>query len=66
MALRDAVAKMTLDVLVYTDVEAQRMVVINGRQYLLGQHVDGLYLLEAITPEGAVLAYQGERALLRP
>lgn len=64
-ALQDAMAKMTLDVFVYTNVKADRLVVINGRRYMEGQYVDGLYLLEEITPQGAVLSYQGERALLR-
>jgi hypothetical protein len=65
-ALQDAMAKMTLDVLVYTNVKTDRLVVINGRRYVEGQYVDGLYLLEEITPQGVVLSYQGERALLRP
>lgn len=64
--LREAMAKMTLDVFVYTAVKADRMVVINGRRYVEGQYVDGLYMLEDITSEGVVLSYQGERALLRP
>jgi general secretion pathway protein B len=64
--LRTALGKMTLDVFVYTDVEADRMVVINGRRYIKGQHVDGHYLIENITPEGVVLSYQGEQAVLRP
>ncbi len=64
--LGDGMAKMKLDILVYTDVPADRMVIINGQKYVVGQHVDGLYLLEAITREGAVLSYQGERAVLPP
>ncbi len=64
--LREAIAKMTLDVFVYTAAKADRMVVINGRRYVQGQYVDGLYLLEDINPEGVILSYQGERALLRP
>jgi hypothetical protein len=64
--LREAMAKMTLDVFVYTGVKADRMVVINGRRYVEGQYIDELYLLEDITPEGPVLSYQGEHAILRP
>ncbi len=64
--LRDALPRMTLDVFVYTDVEAERMAIINGRRYVKGQSVDGLYLVEAIIPEGVVLSYQGEQAILRP
>ena len=65
-ALPDAMAKMTLDVFVYADSEADRMVTINGRRYMKGQLVDGRYLVEDITPEGVLLSFQGERALLRP
>ncbi len=65
-ALREAVAKMTLDVFVYTDVEADRMAVINGRRYVTGQLVDGHYLVESINRDGVVLTYRDERAVLRP
>jgi hypothetical protein len=64
--LREASAKLTLDVFVYTDAEADRMVVIAGKRYVKGQFVEGLYLLEDITPEGAVLSSRGERIVLRP
>lgn len=64
--LRDAIPKMTLNVFVYTDAEADRMVMINGRRYVKGQQVDGHYLVEEITPEGVLLSFEGERALLRP
>jgi hypothetical protein len=64
--LREALSKMTLDVFVYTDVEADRMAVINGRRYFKGQLVDGLYLVESINPNGVMLQYRDERALLRP
>ena len=57
---------MTLDVFVYTDAEADRMAVINGRRYIKGQLVDGHYLVESISPEGVVLRYNDERAVLRP
>lgn len=65
-SLQAAVGRMTLDVFVYTNVEADRMVVINGRRYVQGQLIEGVYLLEAIVPDGVVLSYQGERAVLRP
>ncbi len=64
--LREALSKMTLDVFVYTDVEADRMAVINGRRYVKGQLVDGLYLVDAINPDGVVLKYRDEQAVLRP
>jgi general secretion pathway protein B len=64
--LRDAMAKMRLDLFVYSDVKADRMVVISGGKYVEGELVDGLYLLEGITREGAILTYQGERGVLHP
>jgi hypothetical protein len=64
--LHDAIGKMKLDILVYTDVPADRMVIISGQKYVVGPLVDGLYLLEGITREGAILSYLGERALLQP
>jgi len=57
---------MNLSVLLYSDTPADRIVFINGRKYGEGDHIDGKYLIESITLEGAVLSYQGERAVLRP
>jgi general secretion pathway protein B len=65
-ALGAAIPKMILNVLVYADAEADRVVMINGQQYVKGQRVDGHYLVEEITPEGVLLSFEGERALLRP
>jgi general secretion pathway protein B len=62
----EAMAMMNLSLLLYSDVPAERIVFINGRKYVEGDHIDGKYLLESITLEGAVLSYQGERAILRP
>jgi hypothetical protein len=42
------------------------MVLINGRKYVEGDHIDGKYLIESITLEGAVLSYQGDQGVLRP
>ena len=65
-SLQDALARMTLDMLVYTDVEADRMVTINGRKYVKGDAVEGRYLVEEITREGVTLSYHGEKAVIRP
>jgi general secretion pathway protein B len=64
--LREASSKLSLDVFVYTDVEADRMVIISGKRYIKGQLVEGLFLLEDITPDGAVLSLRDERIVLRP
>jgi hypothetical protein len=57
---------LTLDVLVYADTPAQRLVFISGKRYGEGDQVEGKFLVEAITAEGAILAHAGERLLLRP
>lgn len=59
-------AKMRLDTFVYTDVPADRLVIINGQKYVEGDQVDGLYRIESITREGALLSYKDEKILLRP
>ncbi|MBN2337278.1 MAG: general secretion pathway protein GspB [Acidobacteria bacterium] len=64
--LRDAVAGMTLSVHMYSEQPEDRMVFINGRRYVEGELVDRRYLLESITPEGAVLRLGGEREIVRP
>jgi general secretion pathway protein B len=65
-SLREAMAKMTMTIHMYSEDKSERMVFINDRKYLEGDYVEGNYLLQSITQEGAVLSYQGERALLRP
>jgi general secretion pathway protein B len=65
-ALKEVLNKMTLSILLYDEEKAGRMVFINGTKYVEGDLVESTYLLENITLEGAVLSYQGERALLRP
>jgi hypothetical protein len=59
-------ARLTLDVLVYSEVPAERLVFINGRKYIEGQTVDGEAVLEQITPAGVVLRHQGRQYLLQP
>jgi len=66
MPLQEAISKMTVSLLLYAEAEADRSVWINGRKYVKGNYVDGLYLIESINADGVVLSYQGERATLRP
>jgi general secretion pathway protein B len=61
-----ALPRLTLDVLVYSDIPAERLVFINGRKYVEGQMLDGDAVVEQITPEGATLRYQGKQFVLRP
>lgn len=64
--LQEALSRMTLDVLVYSEHAPERFVFISGRKYVEGQRIDGRFLLEAITEEGAVLSHEGQRQLLSP
>ncbi len=61
-----APARFTLDVLVYSDAPAERLVFINGRKYVEGQAVDGETVVEQITPDGAVLRNAERRIVLSP
>ena len=62
----DAQGRLALDVLVYSEVPAERLVFINGRKYVEGQAVDSDTVIQQITPEGAVLLQQGRQIVLRP
>ena len=61
-----ALPRLTLDVLVYSDVPVERLVFINGRKYVEGQTLDGDAVVEQITPDGAILRHQGKQLVLRP
>lgn len=64
--IQQAVARMTLTLLVFEDAEADRRVFINGKKYVTGDLIEGKYLIERITLEGATLSYNGTKVLLRP
>jgi general secretion pathway protein B len=61
-----ALPRLTLDVLVYSDIPAERLVFISGRKYVEGQTLDGDAVVEQITPDGAILRHQGKHFVLRP
>lgn len=63
--VQEALAKMTLNVLVYSEDAAERWVFIAGHRYVEGERVDGRFLVQEIRPEGVLLSRQGEQALLR-
>ena len=52
--------KLKVQVVVYSDVPAQRMVFIDGRRYAEGDKVDAETVVERITPEGAVVTRRGQ------
>jgi len=64
--LLKAVAALKLTMLLHSEAAAERLALINGRKYLEGQKIDGTVLVEAITPKGVMLSYEGERYLLTP
>jgi general secretion pathway protein B len=64
--LLKAVAALKLTMLLHSGAAAERLALINGRKYLEGQKIDGTVLVEAITPKGVMLSYEGERYLLTP
>jgi hypothetical protein len=53
-----------VQVVVYSDVPAQRMVFIDGRRYAEGDKVDPETVVERITPDGAVITRRGQRFAL--
>lgn len=65
-SLEEAARKMKMTILMYSDAPSERMVFIDGKKYVEGDHVEGRYLLESITMEGAVLSYQGEQVIISP
>ena len=64
-AVRDALPKLKLEVLAYSERPSERLVFINGQKYVEGGMVDGKVRVEEITQEGAVLNHAGQRFLLK-
>jgi len=64
--LQEAMESMDISILLYAENAADRLVFINGRKYVEGDYIDGRYLVESITQDGAVLRYEGEQAVLKP
>ena len=55
---------LTLQVLVYSETPAQRMVFIDGRRYKEGEAIDAETVLERITATGAVVKRRGQRFVI--
>jgi general secretion pathway protein B len=64
-AEQEGMPKMALQVLVYSEVPAERMIFINNQKYIEGQSIEGKVAVESIVPDGAILNYQGKRFKLR-
>jgi len=61
----EVISRLRLQFLVYSEVPGERLVFINNRKYTEGQSVEGDVIVEKITPDGAVMTYQGQRFVLR-
>jgi hypothetical protein len=61
----DVLSKLKLTVHVYAEHPGDRLVFINGSKYVQGDRIDGKAVLEEITQDGAVVSYEGRRAVLR-
>ena len=64
-AEQEGIPKMAFQVLVYSEVPAERMIFINNQKYIEGQSIEGKVAVESILPDGAILNYQGKRFKLR-
>jgi general secretion pathway protein B len=56
--------KIKLQVLVYSEAVAQRMVFIDGRRYAEGDAIDGETVLERINPDGILVQHRGQRFVI--
>src|SRR5262249_272337 len=61
-----AVARLSLDALVYSVVPAERLVFITRPKYVQGQALEGGLVPEAIPTEGAIVSPDGQRFIRRP
>ena len=63
--VQDILAKLKLQMVVYSDVPSERLVFINNQKYVEGSSIDGTLRVESINPDGAVLSHQGQRFVIR-
>jgi general secretion pathway protein B len=61
VAARGGVAALHLDLHVYTTQPQQRFIFVNSRKYKEGDTLAEGPVVEQITPDGAVLNFQGSR-----
>ena len=58
-------AKLKLQMVVYSEVPAERLIFINNQKYVEGSSIDGALRVESINPDSAVLSHQGQRFVIR-
>jgi len=66
LAKDERFAGVKIDVHVYATLPSQRFVLINMKKYHEGETTDAGLALNAITPEGAIVSYQGQQYKLLP
>jgi general secretion pathway protein B len=64
-ALQEAIQNMRVSIHQYSDTPAKRLIFVDGKKYAEGDYINGVYRIETITPEGAVLSFEGARATLK-
>ena len=62
---QEVIAKLHLQVLVYSEVPSGRLVFINNQKYVEGQRIDANLVVERITSDGVFVSYQDKRVFLR-
>jgi hypothetical protein len=61
---QEVLAKLHLQVHVYSEVPSGRLVFINNNKYVEGQRIDANLVIERITSDGVFVSYQGKRVFL--
>jgi general secretion pathway protein B len=64
-ALLMAMEGMNISILQYAEAPSERLVFINGRKYVEGDYIDGVYYIKTITQDGAILSFEGVQETLR-
>lgn len=63
--LQQAMQEMRVSIHQYSETPSKRMIFIDGRKYQEGDYINGIYLIERITPDGVVLRYEDAQATLK-
>lgn len=65
-SLQTALESMKITILKYEKSSGSSLVFINGRKYVEGDYVDGIYLIEKITRDSVILSHEGVQEILKP
>ena len=64
-AVKDTVAKLRLQMVVYSEVPSERLIFVNNQKYVEGSSIEGGLRVENINPDSAVLSHQGYRFVIK-